>query len=318
MEVVRIFHPNAPAYRVKNLAQGADLFVYVGHGNGWPSRLRHLPGGHQERSRPRRCRSREALAQHRRLQGCRLAAREPQARARRGRHPLAPLVCLGQRFVGHAHPQPRRGHPARRQLRQRLPLDRRPRGVGAWLAAGRGHRRCPPPGGRHDGRGLHDPIPHHAQPAQRLDRPRPGLLRLRADPRRAHPYRPAIRSRATCGRSPAISTSAPPPGAARRPSRPDTTAPVVSNVRASQEKVTIACGQPPGTHLHAQRGRPLGHHRHLLHALRRRLPRDQGQACRPRRPAHLHLGTSRSGHRHLERPQRQRQVRSRRQATTST
>lgn len=37
MEVVRIFHPNAPAYRVKNLAQGADLFAYVGHGNGWPS-----------------------------------------------------------------------------------------------------------------------------------------------------------------------------------------------------------------------------------------------------------------------------------------
>lgn len=37
MEVIRIFHPNAPAVRVKNLAQGADLFVYVGHGNGWPS-----------------------------------------------------------------------------------------------------------------------------------------------------------------------------------------------------------------------------------------------------------------------------------------
>ena len=37
MEVVRIFHPNAPASRVRNLAQGADLFVYVGHGNGWPS-----------------------------------------------------------------------------------------------------------------------------------------------------------------------------------------------------------------------------------------------------------------------------------------
>lgn len=37
MEVIRIFHPNAPGYRVKNLAQGADLFVYAGHGNGWPS-----------------------------------------------------------------------------------------------------------------------------------------------------------------------------------------------------------------------------------------------------------------------------------------
>ncbi len=39
MEVIRIFHPNAPASRVKSLAQGADLFVYVGHGNGWPSKF---------------------------------------------------------------------------------------------------------------------------------------------------------------------------------------------------------------------------------------------------------------------------------------
>ena len=37
MEVIRIFHPYAPASRVKKHAQGADLFVYVGHGNGWPS-----------------------------------------------------------------------------------------------------------------------------------------------------------------------------------------------------------------------------------------------------------------------------------------
>ena len=37
METIRIFHPWAPARKVKELAQGADLFVYVGHGNGWPS-----------------------------------------------------------------------------------------------------------------------------------------------------------------------------------------------------------------------------------------------------------------------------------------
>jgi flagellar hook assembly protein FlgD len=37
MEVIRIFHPYAPKSRVKKHAQGADLFVYVGHGNGWPS-----------------------------------------------------------------------------------------------------------------------------------------------------------------------------------------------------------------------------------------------------------------------------------------
>ena len=37
MEVIRIFHPYAPKSRVKKHAQGAHLFVYVGHGNGWPS-----------------------------------------------------------------------------------------------------------------------------------------------------------------------------------------------------------------------------------------------------------------------------------------
>ena len=37
MEVTRIFHPDATPERVKRHANGADLFIYVGHGNGWPS-----------------------------------------------------------------------------------------------------------------------------------------------------------------------------------------------------------------------------------------------------------------------------------------
>jgi flagellar hook assembly protein FlgD len=37
MDVKRVFHPYASKSRVKRMAQGADLFVYVGHGNGWPS-----------------------------------------------------------------------------------------------------------------------------------------------------------------------------------------------------------------------------------------------------------------------------------------
>ncbi len=37
MDVIRIFHPYAPASKVKAQAQGAHLFVYCGHGNGWPS-----------------------------------------------------------------------------------------------------------------------------------------------------------------------------------------------------------------------------------------------------------------------------------------
>ncbi len=37
MAVTRILYPNATKARVKAAANGADLFVYVGHGNGWPS-----------------------------------------------------------------------------------------------------------------------------------------------------------------------------------------------------------------------------------------------------------------------------------------
>jgi hypothetical protein len=37
MQVVRLFHPEATWERVVAEANGADLFVYLGHGNGWPS-----------------------------------------------------------------------------------------------------------------------------------------------------------------------------------------------------------------------------------------------------------------------------------------
>jgi hypothetical protein len=37
MKVSRVLYPNATPSRVKRLANGADLFVYAGHGNGWPS-----------------------------------------------------------------------------------------------------------------------------------------------------------------------------------------------------------------------------------------------------------------------------------------
>jgi hypothetical protein len=37
MNVTRIFHPHATWERVLHAAQGANLVVYMGHGNGWPS-----------------------------------------------------------------------------------------------------------------------------------------------------------------------------------------------------------------------------------------------------------------------------------------
>ena len=35
--VVKIYSPNASWYQVKTKAQGANLLIYLGHGNGWPS-----------------------------------------------------------------------------------------------------------------------------------------------------------------------------------------------------------------------------------------------------------------------------------------
>jgi hypothetical protein len=38
--VIKVYSPYATWSRVKNYAQGANLFVYLGHGNGWPSPYR--------------------------------------------------------------------------------------------------------------------------------------------------------------------------------------------------------------------------------------------------------------------------------------
>ena len=47
MEVTRIFFPNATKDRVKKAANGANLLIYAGHGNGWPSAY----GPFQERTK---------------------------------------------------------------------------------------------------------------------------------------------------------------------------------------------------------------------------------------------------------------------------
>ena len=39
-QVVEVYSPNATWRRVRNAAQGANLLIYLGHGNGWPSPYR--------------------------------------------------------------------------------------------------------------------------------------------------------------------------------------------------------------------------------------------------------------------------------------
>ena len=143
MEVIRIFHPNATVERVKNHASGADLFIYVGHGNGWPSAYGSLDESTKNGLGLDVGRPREAQHVGRGVQGRRLAAREHRVRAQCGGHPLAPLVCLRQRFVRHGHPHPRGRGRAHRQLRQWLPGLRGTSGLAPRLAARRGrHQRA--------------------------------------------------------------------------------------------------------------------------------------------------------------------------------
>jgi hypothetical protein len=39
-KVIKIYSPNATWARIKSAARGANIFVYLGHGNGWPSPYR--------------------------------------------------------------------------------------------------------------------------------------------------------------------------------------------------------------------------------------------------------------------------------------
>ncbi len=41
-EVVKVYSPNATWPAVKSAVTGASIVVYLGHGNGWPSRYRRL------------------------------------------------------------------------------------------------------------------------------------------------------------------------------------------------------------------------------------------------------------------------------------
>ena len=142
MEVVRIFHPNATKERVKRHANGAHLFIYAGHGNGWPSAF----GPFQERTKngiginPTKG---DRTTSNVKYYGADWLRANIELAPDAVVILVAPLLRVRQRVVGHAHPDPVGRGPARRQLRERLPRHRRPRRVGARLAAG--SRRHPGP-----------------------------------------------------------------------------------------------------------------------------------------------------------------------------
>ena len=138
MEVTRIFTPNAVWSQVVAAANGADLFVYLGHGNGWPSPNPPF----QEDTKDGLGLNPSLGARHHHDQVLR---RQPapgvdQARAERHRDPQQAVLRGGQRRAGHAHADHRHRPPARGQLRVGLPLDRRARRLRARLAARREHR----------------------------------------------------------------------------------------------------------------------------------------------------------------------------------
>ena len=155
-DVTEIYSPNATWPAVKKALKGASLVIYMGHGNGFPSRYRdslYPPTQNGFGLNPR--------AGHQRQHHASVLRGEPrrERRPRQGRGRPAPPPVLRERPV---RARARRGHPrpgeaARRQLRGRLHQGR---GV-------RGHRG-----------GVHEPVPLRGRdPGQQaLDRVAVALL----------------------------------------------------------------------------------------------------------------------------------------------
>ena len=74
--------------------QGASVFVYLGHGNGWPSIVRAVPDRDQERPRPRPHDGRRRCQDRLLRRG--LPPQRRPARPERRRPPVPPVLRLGQ------------------------------------------------------------------------------------------------------------------------------------------------------------------------------------------------------------------------------
>ena len=180
--VVTLFTPNATWSAVKAAAQGASVFVYLGHGNGWPSiyppfqtvtkdGLGLDPSTGADGSQARLLRRGLHPGQH-------------PVRAQRGRPALPPVLRVGQHRARAGAGHVRGGARAGRQLRRRVHRRRRAGGDRGGPPRPPGHLRDPP--AVHDQADDGPGLPRRADVA----RPPAGPVRLRS-------ARPASRSRWT-------------------------------------------------------------------------------------------------------------------------
>ena len=118
-DVTELYSPNATWPAVKDALKGASLVVYMGHGNGWPSRYRDdLLPAHPERLRPQPDAGRRRLHPPVLRRG--VGRLRGQARQERGRPAQPPVLRQRQHRARPAGGHARRGQPAGRQLRGRL------------------------------------------------------------------------------------------------------------------------------------------------------------------------------------------------------
>ena len=93
--VIQVYSPNATWSAVKAATAGANVVIYLGHGNGWPSPYTYDPTLHDEgRLRAQRNGRRQRRLQPQVLR--RAVDPDPRPRPERDRVPAPPLLRLGQ------------------------------------------------------------------------------------------------------------------------------------------------------------------------------------------------------------------------------
>ena len=189
MEVTRIFFPNATKDRVKKAANGANLLIYAGHGNGWPSAY----GPFQERTK-------NGLGLNP-IEGPRTTSNVHYYGADwlRENIQLAPDAVVILSHLSYASGNASSGMPIPSLSVAVQRVDNFANGfldIGARTVWALGWQpgadviRALANDDADDGRRLHDPLSRPGQPAERLDRLEARLLRVGAHAGRRDPHRP--------------------------------------------------------------------------------------------------------------------------------